>query len=67
MLLLEIELDQIRPLREYGGHWEMICGSFSIPFGSGLEVPSQYVSTFPFRRQTIYEEDKFFSSLMIVI
>ena len=25
-----------------GGHWETISGSFSIPFGNGLEVPSQY-------------------------
>ena len=25
-----------------GGHWETNSGSFSIPFGNGLEVPSQY-------------------------
>ena len=45
-----------------GGHWETIGGSFSIPFGSGLEVQSQYAPIIPSPRRTIYEEDKFYSS-----
>ena len=45
-----------------GGHWETISGSFSIPFGSGLEVQSQYAPIIPSPRRTIYEEDKFYSS-----
>ena len=36
--------------------------AFSIPFGGGLEVLSQYASIFSSRRGTIY---KFYSSLMI--
>ena len=42
------------------GHWETVSGSFLIPFGSGLEVPSQYASNFSFSssyRRTIYEGD----------
>ena len=48
------------------GHWETISGSFSIPFGSGSEVPSMR-PIFPSSRRTIYEEDKFYSSLMFVV
>ena len=33
-----------------GGHWETISGSFSIPFGNGLEGPSQYPAV-PRRRR----------------
>ena len=50
-----------------GGHWETISGSFSIPFGSGLKVQSQCAPIIPSPCSTIYEEDKFYSSLMIVI
>ena len=38
--------------------------SFLIPFGSGLEAPSMH-PIFLSRRGTIYEEDKFYWSLMI--
>ena len=49
-----------------GGHWETISGSFSIPFGSGSEVPSMR-PIFPSSRRKIYEDDKFYSSLMFVV
>ena len=29
-------------------NWEIVSGSFLIPFESGLEVPSQYASNFSF-------------------
>ena len=41
MLLLEIESDQFDQLGSTGGHWEIISGSFSVPFGSELEFQSQ--------------------------
>ena len=37
-----------RILGSTGGHWETISASFSISFGSGLEVPSQYASVVQF-------------------
>ena len=45
MLLLEIELDQIRPLREYWGplgnhQWQLF--NLIWRWAGGLEVPSQY-------------------------
>ena len=48
-----------------GGHWETVSGIFSIPFVSGLEVPSYYASNFSFSPWYNLREDKFYLSLII--
>ena len=56
MLLLEIELDQIRPCRKYWRPLETISGSFSISFGSKLRVQSQCVPFLLFSRRGTIDE-----------